>query len=118
MLRGPDSEAEGVIAGRRVEVKLSMLWRSGVYKFQQIRDQSNEFVVCPGVLPFDAHAWVTSKDVPPKHVIGHTPQHAGRCDPDTFWVTVKPGTPPEWLRKFAERLAEAFEIMRTWQARR
>lgn len=35
-----DSQADRVIAGRRVEVKFSTLWASGVYKFQQIRDQN------------------------------------------------------------------------------
>lgn len=33
-----DAQADRVIAGRRVEIKFSTLWESGVYKFQQIRD--------------------------------------------------------------------------------
>ena len=41
-----DSEADRVIAGQRVEVKFSTLWRSGVYKFQQIRDQRYDFLIC------------------------------------------------------------------------
>jgi len=41
-----DSEADRVIAGRRVDVKFSTLWESGVYKSQQLRDQNYEFAVC------------------------------------------------------------------------
>jgi hypothetical protein len=37
-----DSEADRVIAGRRVEIKFSTLWKSGAYTFQQIRDQNYE----------------------------------------------------------------------------
>jgi hypothetical protein len=36
-------EADRVIAGKRVEIKFSTLWESGVYKFQQIRDQDYEY---------------------------------------------------------------------------
>jgi len=32
-----DSQADRVIAGRRVEIKFSTLWESGSYTFQQLR---------------------------------------------------------------------------------
>ena len=35
-------EVDRVIAGKRVEIKFSMLWESGIYNFQQIRDQDYE----------------------------------------------------------------------------
>jgi hypothetical protein len=47
--RSSHSEADRVIAGRRVEIKFSTLWESGVYKFQQLRDQDYEFAVCLGI---------------------------------------------------------------------
>ena len=34
-----DTEADKVIQGQRVEIKFSTLWKSGLFKFQQIRDQ-------------------------------------------------------------------------------
>jgi hypothetical protein len=68
-----DSEADLIIAGRRVEVKFSTLWESGHYKFQQIRDQNYEFAVCLGFSPFDVHCWVISKELLRQYVIGHTP---------------------------------------------
>ncbi len=80
------SEADRIIAGRRVEIKFSTLWESGVYKFQQLRDQDYEFAVCLGISPFNAHCWVISKEVLRQRVIGHTPQHTGRrgTDPSGF----------------------------------
>jgi hypothetical protein len=113
-----DSEADRVIAGRRVEIKFSTLWESGVYKFQQIRDQDYEFAVCLGLSPFDAHCWVISKALLRQHVIGHTPQHKGRRGTDTFWLSFEPASPPAWLAGCGGRLSQAFEIMRNWQSRR
>lgn len=113
-----DSEADRVIAGRRVEIKLSTLWKSGVYKFQQVRDQDYEFAICLGISPFDAHCWVISKDVLRQHVIGHTPQHTGEGGTETFWLSVDPGNPPPWLRPCGGRLAIAYQILRKWQSKR
>jgi hypothetical protein len=112
-----DSEADRVIAGHRVEIKFSTLWGSGVYKFQQLRDQNYEFAVCLGLSPFDAQCWVISKAVLRQHVIGHTPQHMGKVGTDTFWLSVVSTSPQEWLRSCGGRLAEAFEILKKWQVR-
>jgi hypothetical protein len=109
-------EVDRVIAGKRVEIKFSMLWESGIYNFQQIRDQDYEYVICLGISPFDAHCWVISKDVLRQYVIGHTPQHTGRRGTDTFWLQVTVASPPEWLTAYGGSLAEAYEIMRKWQA--
>lgn len=56
-----------IIAGRRVEIKFSTLWESGLYTFQKIRDQNYEFVVCLRISPFDAHCWVISKSLIRQH---------------------------------------------------
>jgi hypothetical protein len=113
-----DSEADRVIAGRRVEIKFSTLWQSGVYKFQQIRDQDYEFAICLGISPFDAHCWVISKAVLRQYVIGHTPQHTGKGGTDTFWLFFPAAAPPAWLNPCGGRLAAAYEVMRKWQTRR
>lgn len=115
VMSSSDSDADRIIAGRRTEIKFSTLWTSGIYKFQQIRDQNYDFVICLGIAPFNAHCWVISKDLLRQHVIGHTPQHTGRAGNDTFWLTVEPSSPPEWLRPFGGSLSEAYEILRSWQ---
>lgn len=112
-----DSQADRVIAGRRVDIKFSTLWKSGVYKFQHIRDQDDEFALCLGISLFDAHGWVIPRDVLRQRVIGHTPQHAGQRGADTFWLSVEAASPPEWLAEDGGCLARAFEIMQKWQAK-
>lgn len=47
--RSPDSEADRIVGGKRVEIKMSTLWEAGHYKFQQFRDQNYDFVVCLGL---------------------------------------------------------------------
>lgn len=113
-----DSEADRVIAGRRVEIKFSTLWKSGVYKFQQFRDQNYEFAICLGISPFDAHCWVIPKDVLRQYVIGRTPQHKGKGGNDTFWLSVEPKNPPTWLAPYGGRLSRVYEILREWQTGR
>ena len=108
-----DSEADRVIAGRRVEIKFSTLWESGLYVFQQIRDQDYEYAVCLGVSPFDAHCWAISKDVLRQHVIGHTPQHTGKDGKETFWIRFPVGAPPAWLSACGGALAQGFEVLRS-----
>jgi hypothetical protein len=53
--RSPDSDADRIIEGKRVEIKFSTLWANGGYKFQQLRDQDYELAICLGVCPFDDH---------------------------------------------------------------
>lgn len=113
-----DSQADRVIAGRRVEIKFSTLWASGTYTFQQLRDQDYAFAICLGVSPHDAHAWVVSKAVLRERVIGHTPQHTGKIGTDTFWFSVDPAAPPHWLAPYGGNLERAAEILREWRAYR
>lgn len=113
--KSPDSQCDRIIGGRRVEIKFSTLWAGGTYTFQQFRDQDYGYAICLGVSPFDAHCWVISKDLLRQHVIGHTPQHAGRAGRDTFWITLDPNDPPEWLGQCGGRLREAFRILRRFE---
>jgi len=106
-----DTQADRVIAGRRVETKFSTLWEIGVYKFQQIREQAYEYVIALGLSPFDAHCWVISKEVLRAHVIGHTPQHRGRGGTDTFWLSFRAGEPPGWLSPCGGSLVQAFAAL-------
>ncbi|NUQ70043.1 MAG: hypothetical protein HUU17_04410 [Chthonomonadales bacterium] len=109
-----DTQADRVINGKRVEIKTSTRWKTGIYMFQQIRDQDYDYAVCLGISPFDAHCWVLSKDVLRRHVIGKTPQHKGKAGSDTFWLTVDPDNPHEWLSSCGGALASAYEIIRNW----
>ena len=112
--RSGDSEADRVIEGKRVEIKFSTLWKSGVFKFQQLRNQNYEYAICLGLSPFDAQCWVISKDLLLWHVIGVTPQHTGAGGSDTFWLSFQAAAPPDWLKECGGRFADVFDIISTW----
>jgi len=95
--RSPDTDADILINGHRVEIKFSSLWSNGVYNFQQIRDQRYEYLLCLGVSPFRVHAWITDKRDIPFSKLKH--QHGGARGHDTWWIIFKPNDPPDWLGK-------------------
>jgi hypothetical protein len=107
-----DPGADMLINGHRVEIKFSTLWKSGIYKFQQIRDQNYEYAVCLGVSPFEAHCWAISKSLLKKHVIGHMGQHTGIAGKETSWITVIPNEPPDWLKTCGGTLDQAFIVLK------
>ena len=108
-----DSECDLVVNGYRVEVKFSTLWESGVYTFQQIRDQNYAYAIILGISPFAAHCWIVSKDLLRRYVIGHMPQHAGKVGTDTFWLSFPSINPPTWLYQCGGSLAEAFRVLKS-----
>jgi hypothetical protein len=116
--RSPDSEADMLINGHRVEIKFSTLWKAGIYKFQQIRDQDYEYSVCLGISPFEAHCWVISKSILKQHVIGHLGQHTGSGGQETAWFSVRPNNPPDWLTPCGGTLDEAFKVLKSLSHRK
>jgi hypothetical protein len=114
VLRTGDSDSDRVINGKRVEIKFSTLWETGVYKFQQIRDQRYDLCLCLGISPFSASCWVVPKDVllerPFRDGLSH--QHGGRAGVDTIWLSFQAGRPPAWLAAYGGTLAAAFEVLR------
>ena len=110
--RSGDSQADLLVARRRVEIKYSCLWASGDYRFQQIRDQDYEFVLCLGLSPFNAQCWVIPKKVALQYAI---PQHTGRGGRDTRWLSFPAAYPPIWLQEFGGKLADAYRILSPWQ---
>lgn len=108
----PDSQADILINGHRVEIKFSTLWEANIYKFQQIRDQNYEYAVCLGISPFDAHCWVISKSILRKFVIGHTGQHTGSASQETAWFEVDPQSPPDWLAPCGGTLEQAYKVLK------
>lgn len=110
----PDSEADRIISGLRVEIKLSTLWQTGKYRFQQLRDQRYDVVICLGLSPSNVHCWVL-----PKEVIleqwrsgGIGSQHGGRQGTDTAWIEVDPNAPQTWLTPQGGRPADAITVLR------
>lgn len=114
----PDSDADMLVNKHRVEIKFSTLWKAGIYKFQQIRDQNYEYCILLGVSPYEAHCWVVSKSILKKHVIGHLGQHTGSTGQETAWLTVNPKDPPNWLIPCGGSLEDAYKVLISLSRRR
>jgi len=112
VVRSPDSEADRVINGMRVEIKFSTLWDSKIYKFQQVRDQNYVVMFCLGVSPFNAHAWAVPKVALLEHAIGHLGQHGGAGGRDTAWLSFPPDNPYPWISPYGGRLRDAIQVLR------
>ena len=103
-----DSEANLLIDEHRVEVKFSTLWETGIYKFQQLRDQNYEFIFFLGISPHAAHAWVFPKTEIPFDELPK--QHGGKHGTATWWVSFIPNNPPQWMRKQSGNLSEVCDV--------
>lgn len=111
----PDSDADRIVSGMRVEVKGSTLWQNGGYKFQQIRDQNYSIIVCLGISPFDAHCWAI-----PKATVMQwwqegkiSSQHGGAGGSDTAWLSVNPSAAPDWLQPYGGTLSAGLAQLQT-----
>ena len=116
VVRSPDSEADRLIEGKRVEIKFSTFWKNGTYLFEQIRDQNYDFAIFLGLSPDDAHCWVVPKgDLMRLWKVEHTinSQHGGAAGNDTAWVRLSPSAAgaadDEALSPYGNGLREALE---------
>ena len=108
----PNSQSDRVIGGLRAEIKGSTLWAGGGFKFQQIRDQDYDVVICLGLRPFDAQCWVIPKEALMAYPEGVAPQHGGRAGRDTAWLGFDADAPPQWLSEWGGRLSDAYRVLR------
>ncbi len=110
----PDSEADRIIGGLRVEIKFSTLWKSGIYKFQQLRNQAYDVVILLGISPYDVHCWVLAKEtILEKWKSGEVKsQHTGSQGTDTAWLSVTPSAPQIWLTPRSGKPADAIDVLR------
>jgi hypothetical protein len=100
------------VNGVNMEIKFSTLWRSGGYKFQQLRDQDYASVFCLGVSPSRVHAWLIPKAVAWQNSI---PQHGGSLGTDTKWLGFQADNPPEWMSQYGGTLAQALSVIKKAQ---
>ena len=114
VVRSPDTDADRVIAGKRIEIMYSSLWTdNAIFKFQQIRNQNYDYCFCLGISPFDAQAWLIPKPAlvtvrPPSLV--H--QHGGSRGTDTKWLSFTASAPPDWLGPYGGRLSDVARLLR------
>lgn len=120
VIKSPDSEADRIVENVRVEIKSSTLRQSGIYKFQQLRDQDYQAAICLGLSPFDAHCWVLPKTVILRKwgkAEGLRSQHGGARGSDTAWLSVSPTHVQEWLLPYGGTLSRAVEVFNALSAK-
>lgn len=110
--RAGNRQADRIIEGHRIEIKLSTQWASGIYKFQQIRSQDYDYCLCLGISPFDVYAWLLPKSVLTERVIGHMGQHGGKAARDTDWIQFRVGSPFDWMTPYGERLSDVARLLK------
>jgi site-specific DNA-methyltransferase (adenine-specific) len=106
--RTKDSSEVLVLEGVQYAIKFSMLWKTGIYQFQQIRSQGPDHVICFGISPLEVHCWVFERDYAIKH--GKT-QHKG-AEGVEYWLAVDPNRVPSWAAGHGGSLEQAFQILK------
>ena len=94
-----------------VQIKMSTLWKSGIYRFQQIRDRDYDYCLCLGISPQDIHMWLIPKDALYEHVIGVRGQHTGSDSLETYWFDAGPGAVQRWLEPFGNQISDVRETL-------
>jgi hypothetical protein len=107
--RAKHSGCDRIVNGINLEIKFSTLWKSGGYKFQQLRDQDYEFVFCLGISPERVHAWLIPKAIAWEHAI---PQHGGSIGTDTKWLGFQADSPPHWMSEYGGTLKQVLACLR------
>lgn len=101
--RPKDSGEWLIINGKKLAIKFSTLWNNGIYKFQQIRRENYDYILCFGISPTDAHCWILERDYAIKNA---TPQHRSE-----YWISFAPKSPPPWLIDCGGSLENAYQVL-------
>jgi len=99
-----DSSETLKIGDYRFAIKFSSIWAKGFYKFQQIRAEGYDYVICLGISPFEAHCWVFDRRYAIKNA---KKQHATE-----YWITIDPEQPKGWVKEYGGTLDQAYRKLK------
>lgn len=108
--RATHSGCDRIVNGINFEIKMSTLWGSGIYTFQQLRNQDYAQVFCLGLSPEIVHGWVIPKEVMWEHSLA---QHGGKAGVDTKWLQFQAHEPPLWLANYGGSLDDVASVLET-----
>jgi hypothetical protein len=95
----------------RIQVKTSTMWESGHFRFQQIRDQNFDLLLCLGLQPDDVSVWLFPKDVVLEHLSGVGGQHTGASARETYWMNLAPGANNSWVDEYGDQFSTAKDFL-------
>lgn len=93
-------------------VRIAMAWDTGVMKFQNMRDEDYEHVLCIGLLPQSAQAWFIPKtEIWQGNQIrtdnaGISGQHEGA----DAWLSINPSTVQSWVQPYGGTIESAMHV--------
>lgn len=90
-------------------IKASMLWVVNIYKFQQIRSNGPEYIICFGISPFEVHCWVIPKKVA---IEKGSIQHRGANDSE-HWLTIDLSKKEPWIENYGGTLSDALKMIKS-----
>jgi site-specific DNA-methyltransferase (adenine-specific) len=105
-----DSSETIEINNNQFALKFSTLWKSGIYKFQQIKLDGPDHVICFGLSPFRCHCWIIDKEIA---IEKGNPQHKG-ADNSEYWLSIKPSDIPEWIKDYGGNFGSAIKILKSF----
>lgn len=99
-----DSSETLIIGDYRFAIKFSTIWATGFYKFQQIRTEGYDYVICLGISPFDAHCWIFDRI--------YSIRNAKKQHGTEYWITIDPKQPQDWAKGFGGPLDQAYRRLK------
>lgn len=103
-----DASETLIIKNNRFAIKFSTIWANGVYKFQQIRPDGYDYVICLGISPFEAHCWVLERE----YAIKNAQKQHKTAEGAEYWITIDPKKPKDWILSYGGSLDDAFKIIK------
>ena len=107
--RMKDTSETLFINEKEYALKFSTLWLSGVYKFQQIKLNGPNYIICFGLSPFQYHCWVIDKD---KAILHGKPQHKG-AENSEYWLSINPSDIPRWIKDCGSDLDTVLKVIKS-----
>ncbi|MCP4139403.1 MAG: site-specific DNA-methyltransferase [Chloroflexi bacterium] len=98
MLSWLESE-EIMLKKEKVSLKFSTLSAEGNYEFENILEDDHEYLLCFGISPFEAHAWVFERATLSTHAKENL-------------ISINPKNTPDWLKGKESSLESAIQILR------
>jgi site-specific DNA-methyltransferase (adenine-specific) len=111
--RSKDPGENLIISGEKIAIKFSTLWSTGTYKFQQIRKDGYDHLLCFGISPNAVHCWVFDREYAIKNA---TPQHKGEKGAE-YWIDINPKHPLDWIEGCGGSLDEAYQLLKNLKAK-
>jgi hypothetical protein len=101
--------------GQKILARMALKWEGNIIKFQNIRDVDFNHVLCLGLYPNKAFAWLIPKNqiwlnrVVRKDRPGVTSQHKGA----DAWINIDPANPQSWLKVYGGTIDEMIKVAKS-----